>query len=99
MIQEREMSEAESSQTMDSEDEPTHESESPITTDNEMETEEEENNFWMSMVEEAMQKHMAPHQEKRDEFNVQWPRLEYPPDKKLTPWFYLSSKRIWRIYL
>ena len=60
------MSEAESSQTMDSEDDAstksTHESET-ITTDNETETEEEENDPWMPMVEEAMQKHKAAFEE------------------------------------
>ena len=59
--QEREMSETESDQTMDSEDHAsktsTSGSESPITTDNETETEEEEKDPWMPMVEEAMQKH------------------------------------------
>ena len=53
---EREMSEAESSQTMDTEDRAsttsTDEYESPITTDNETDTEEEENDPCMPMVEE-----------------------------------------------
>ena len=65
---EREMSEAESSQTiMDTEDHAstasTDEYESPKTTDNETDTEEEENDPWMPMVEEAMQKHKAAFEE------------------------------------
>ena len=64
------MSETES-QTMDSEDDAlttsTHGSESPMTTDSEMETEEEEgeeeNDSWMPMVEEVMQKHKAAFEE------------------------------------
>ena len=64
--EEREMSETES-QTVDSEDDassvPTHGSESPMTTDSETETEEEEADPWMPMVEEAMQKHKAAFQE------------------------------------
>ena len=64
--EDREMSETES-HTMDSEDDAsttsTHGSESPMTTDSEMETEEEEGEEekdpWMPMVEEAMQKHQA----------------------------------------
>ena len=58
--QERQMSETES-QAMDSGDDAstssTDGSESPMTTDNETETEEEENDAWMPMVEQAMQKH------------------------------------------
>ena len=58
--QEREMSETESP-TMDSEDDASKTSirgsESPMTTDNETETEEEEKDPWMPIVEEAMQKH------------------------------------------
>ncbi len=38
-------------------------SESPITTDNETETEEEENDPWMPMVEEAMQKRKSAFEE------------------------------------
>ena len=64
--QEREMSETES-QTMDSEGDSstasTHGSESPVTTDNETETEDEENNPWMPMVEEAMQKYKTGFEE------------------------------------
>jgi hypothetical protein len=64
--QEREMSETESP-TMDFEDDAsttsTRGSESPITTDNETETEEEENDPWMPMVEEAMQKHKSAFEE------------------------------------
>ena len=60
------MSETES-QTMDSEDDAsttsTSGSESPITTDNEMETEEEENDPWMPMVEEAMQRRKTAFEE------------------------------------
>ena len=56
--QDREMLETES-QAMDSEDDAstssTDGSESPITTDNEMGNEEEENDAWMPMVEQAMQ--------------------------------------------
>ena len=63
---ERGMSETES-QTVDSEDDAssvaTHGSESPMTTDSETETEEEEAVPWMPMVEEAMQKHKAAFQE------------------------------------
>ena len=59
--QEREMSETES-QAMESGDDAstssTDGSESPMTTDNETETEEEENDAWMPMVEHAMQKHI-----------------------------------------
>ncbi len=64
--QEREMSETKSP-TMDFEDDAsttsTRGSESPITTDNETETEEKENDPWMSMVEEAMQKHKSAFEE------------------------------------
>ena len=64
--QEREMSETESL-TMDFEDDAsttsTRGSESPITTDNETETEEEGNDPWMPMVEEAMQKHKSAFEE------------------------------------
>ena len=64
--EEREMSETES-QTVDSADDAssvaTHGYESPMTTDNETETEEEEADPWMPMVEEAMQKHKAAFQE------------------------------------
>ena len=64
--QEREMPETESP-TMDFEDDAsttsTRGSESPITTDNETETEEEENDPWMPMVEEAMQKHKSAFEE------------------------------------
>ena len=64
--EEREMSETES-QTVDSEDDAssvaTHGSESPMTTDSETETEEEEADPWMPIVEEAMQKHKAAFQE------------------------------------
>ena len=63
---ERGMSETES-QTVDSEDDAssvaTHGSESPMSTDSETETEEEEADPWMPMVEEAMQKHKAAFQE------------------------------------
>ena len=64
--QDREISETES-QTMDSEDDASTTSicgsESPITTDNEAETEKEENDPWMPMVEEAMQKHRPDFEE------------------------------------
>ncbi len=60
------MSETES-QTMDSEDDAsttsTRGSESPMTTDNETETEDEEKDPWMPMVEEAMQKHKTAFEE------------------------------------
>ncbi len=53
--------------TMDSEDDAsttsTRGSESPMTTDNEMETGEEEKDPWMPMVEEAMQKHKTTFEE------------------------------------
>ena len=64
--QEREMSETES-QAMESGDDAsissTDGSESPMTTDNETETEEEENDAWMPMVEQAMQKHKPAFEE------------------------------------
>ena len=64
--QEREMSET-GSPNMDFEDDAsttsTRGSESPITTDNETETDEEENDPWMPMVEEAMQKHKSAFEE------------------------------------
>ena len=66
-LAERGMSEAESSQTMDTEDDASttsiDEYESPITTDNETDTEEEENDPWLPMVEEARQKHKAAFEE------------------------------------
>ena len=62
-----EMSQAESIQTMDTEDNAsttsTEEYESPITTDNGTDTEEEESDPWMPMVEEAMQKHKTAFEE------------------------------------
>ena len=64
--QEREISETES-QAMDSGDDAstssTDQSESPMTTDNETEIEEEENDAWMPMVEQAMQKHKTSFEE------------------------------------
>ena len=64
--QEKEMSETES-QAMDSGDDAstssTDGSESPVTTDNETETDEEENDAWMPMVEQAMQKHKTAFEE------------------------------------
>ena len=58
------MSETESSQTMDSEDDAstasTRGSESPESTDNESETEEDP---WMPLVDEAMQKHKTTFEE------------------------------------
>ena len=52
---------------MDSEDDAstssTDGSESPMTTDNEMETEKEENDAWMPMAEQAMQKHKTAFEE------------------------------------
>ena len=64
--QEREMSETES-QAMESGDDAsissTDGSESPMTTDNETETEEEENDAWMPMVEQAMQKYKPAFEE------------------------------------
>ena len=64
---EREMSETES-QTVDSKDDASsvanHGSETPMTTDSETETEEEEKVLnWMPIVEEAMQKHKGAFQE------------------------------------
>ena len=63
---EREMSETKGP-TMDSEDDAsttsTRGSESPMTTDNETATEEEEKDPWMPMVEEAMQKHKTAFEE------------------------------------
>ena len=60
------MSETESP-TIDFEDDAsrtsTRGSESPVTTDNETETEKEENDPWMPMVEEAMQKHKSAFEE------------------------------------
>ena len=64
--QEREMSETEN-QAMNSGDDAstssTDGSESPMTTDNETETQEEENDAWMPMVEQAMQKHKPTFEE------------------------------------
>ena len=64
--QEREMSETES-QAMDSGDDAstssTDGSESPMTTDIETETEEEENDAWMPIVEQAMQKNKTAFEE------------------------------------
>ena len=62
--QEREMSETDSSQTMDTEEDAstnsTRGSESPVSTDNESETEEDP---WMPLVDEAMQKHKTAFEE------------------------------------
>ena len=62
----REMSETES-QTADPEDDAstvtTHGSESPMSGDNDIETEKEEADPWMPMVEEVMQKHKTAFQE------------------------------------
>ena len=62
--QEREMSETDSSQTMDSEEDAstdsTRGSESPVSTDNESETEEDP---WMPLVDEAMQNHKTAFEE------------------------------------
>ncbi len=60
------MSETESP-TMDSEDNAST-TESPITTDNETETEEEENDPWMPMVEEAIQKRKSAFEEMKMNF-------------------------------
>ena len=64
--QEREMSETESSQTMDSEDDvltdSTRGSESPVSTDNESETEEDP---WVPQVDEAMQEHKTAFEENK----------------------------------
>ena len=64
--QEREMSETEI-QAMysgnDASTSSTDRSESPMTTDNEMETEEEENDAWMPMAEQAMQNHKTAFEE------------------------------------
>ena len=58
------MSETESSQTIDYEDDvstaSTHGSESPVSTHNELESEEDP---WMSLLEEAMKKHKAAFEE------------------------------------
>ncbi len=75
--QEREMSETESQTMVDSKDDAstnsTSGSEGPITTDNETETEEEEKDPWMPMVEEAMQKHRPDFEEmKMNLFCVQY---------------------------
>ena len=68
----KEMSETES-QAMDSKDEAstssTDWSESPMTTDNETETEEEENDAWMPMVKQAMQKHKTAFEEMKMNLN------------------------------
>ena len=67
--QEREMSETESSQTMDSEEDAltdsTRGSESPVSTDDESETEEDP---WMPLVDEAMQKHKTAFEEMKINF-------------------------------
>ena len=91
----KEMSETDS-QAMDSEDEAstssTDWSESPMTTDNETETEEEENDAWMPMVEQAMQKHKTAFKEMK--MNLINSGLDkHPLEKKFTPVFCLSSKR------
>ena len=64
---ERDMSETDS-QGMDSEDDAssTYESESPITTDDDTETEGEEKDPWMPMVDEAMQQHGAAFEEMKN---------------------------------
>ena len=66
----REMSQTES-QAMDSEDNAstssTDGSESPMTTDNETESEEEENDAWMPMAEQAMQKYKTAFEEMKME--------------------------------
>ena len=66
MDQEREMSETET-EAMDSGDDTstssTDGSEGPMITDSETETEEEENDAWMPMVEQAMQKHKTAFEE------------------------------------
>ena len=90
------MSETES-QTVDSEDDAssvaTHGSESPMTTDSETETEEEEAGPWMPMVEEAMQKHKAAFPEMKMNLIhiVVW--MSKPLEKQLTLVFCLNSKR------
>ena len=63
-----------------------------MTTDNETETEEEENDAWMPMVEQAMQKHKTAFKEMK--MNLINSGLDkHPLEKKLTPVFCLSSKR------
>ena len=95
--EEREMSETES-QTMDSGNSTTsiHGSENPMTTDSEMETEEEEGEEekdpWMPMVEEAMQKHQAAFEEMKMNY-IESGLDSNPLTRKLTPIFCLSSKR------
>ena len=70
------MSETES-ETMDSKDDAstssTRGSESPMTTDNEMETEKEEKDPSMPMLEEAMQKHKTAFEEMKMNL-IQWSR-------------------------
>ena len=92
--QEREMSEIES-QAMDSGGDAstssTDRSESPMTTDNETETEKEENDAWMPMVEQAMQKHKPAFEEMK--MNLIHNGLDkHSAGEKLIPVFCLSSK-------
>ena len=87
------MSETES-QTADSEDEAssvaTHGSESPMTGDSD--TEQEEADPWMPMVEEAMQTHKAAFQEMKMNLTHSGLWMSKPLEKQLTLIFCLSSK-------
>ena len=83
------MSETESSQSMDSEDDAstasTPGSESPVSTDNESETEEDS---WMPLVHEAMQKHKTTFEEIK--VNLIQSGLD-------TSIFFLRLKKIWKV--
>ena len=73
--EEQEMSETES-QTADLEDDATtattHGSESPMTGDNDTETEEEETDPWMPVVEKAMQKYNTAFEEMKMNLVYRW---------------------------
>ena len=90
---ERDMSETES-HAMDSEDDAcsTYESESPITTDDEMETEGGEKDHWMPMVDEAMKQHETAFEEMKK--NLIDSGLDEQSDgEKAYSNIFLSSKR------
>ena len=73
----------------------THGSESPMTSDNETETQEDKDP-WMPMVEEAMQNHRATFEEIK--LNLIHSGLTSNRlSKMLTQIFYLRFKRNWRV--
>ena len=83
------------SQTADSEDEAlsvaTYGSESPMTGDSE--TEQEETDPWMPMIEEAMQKHKAAFQEMKMNLTHSGLDEQTAGETQFTLIFCLSSKR------